>query len=650
MCGIVVALAFGKLNKKEEAIRQQIMRFMTTEMLVLTEPRGKDATGAAILFTDGNYFGIKRGEEVTSFLAKTSHDKDNYGSLSKLWMEYEQPVKVYLGHCRKGTKGDKEDNANNHPIKIGNIVGIHNGGIENADEIFKRLGCKRDGEVDSEAIFRLFDYFTDNGKEPFSMDMVEELIKRLSGPFAVTCFNADNPFQIPMFRDGRPIELIFLKEYGILFAVSDIQFWTIAQFRYERLVSYTGVGLPSILGMTIEKEMMTDDSAYLFDLTIKCNKETKLKDLGQWRKIGRTKVWDVIPTKTNNTYNWQNNNSYNKKADENKTLTSSKTVQSKTTDKKDEKPGDGEELRRVFNHMTKRYETKAIGQKTVKDNESVVIPLTKDSTTKSTAEVQTGNKPTETEAVASEAIKDKGLDTDEITPGSSKAVAIEDKTDYSSPTAVKQTTVENKTENDELVVVDMTPEPPEFVAAANEEYNRLPMEKRGYGDLDTLLHDLDIAKPALASLGSQYVANRVAKLKWVQGFIAGCKWFTKNKKSDEDSTEKNEKTKKQEKHIANLKTLVAILAGYFSRTYLKFQNAVVKDMADEVKFILDTTTLDVDETEKLFNEYQKVHIKDAVEAVKVVQKSMEKAKALTNSANAAGGTGKDESQNNSGAV
>jgi len=129
MCGIVVGLAFGKLNQRDEAMRQRLLRYFTTELLVATEERGRDATGAAILFDDGKYMGLKRGERVSDFLSVFGESKDCYGSLLKVWREHPSRSRIYLGHCRAGTTGDKEDNENNHPIKIGNLVGIHNGVI-----------------------------------------------------------------------------------------------------------------------------------------------------------------------------------------------------------------------------------------------------------------------------------------------------------------------------------------------------------------------------------------------------------------------------------------------------------------------------------------------------------------------------------------
>jgi glucosamine 6-phosphate synthetase-like amidotransferase/phosphosugar isomerase protein len=65
-----------------------------------------------------------------------------------------------LVHVRDYTKGHPTIEANNHPIRHGSIVGIHNGIIVNDEEIFARYGLERaepEMTVDSEAIFALLD-------------------------------------------------------------------------------------------------------------------------------------------------------------------------------------------------------------------------------------------------------------------------------------------------------------------------------------------------------------------------------------------------------------------------------------------------------------------------------------------------------------
>jgi glutamine---fructose-6-phosphate transaminase (isomerizing) len=65
-----------------------------------------------------------------------------------------------LIHVRDFTKGRPEIAANNHPIRHGSVVGIHNGVIENDDELLARYGIDRaepQMTVDSEAIFALME-------------------------------------------------------------------------------------------------------------------------------------------------------------------------------------------------------------------------------------------------------------------------------------------------------------------------------------------------------------------------------------------------------------------------------------------------------------------------------------------------------------
>src|SRR5581483_6618121 len=63
-----------------------------------------------------------------------------------------------LLHVRDYTKGHPTIEANNHPIRHGAVVGVHNGIIENDDALFRAHGIERaapEMTVDSEAIFAL---------------------------------------------------------------------------------------------------------------------------------------------------------------------------------------------------------------------------------------------------------------------------------------------------------------------------------------------------------------------------------------------------------------------------------------------------------------------------------------------------------------
>src|SRR5256714_8486368 len=63
-----------------------------------------------------------------------------------------------LVHVRDYTKGHPSIAANNHPVRHGPVVGIHNGIITNDDELLAPHSCARaepEMTVDSEAVFAL---------------------------------------------------------------------------------------------------------------------------------------------------------------------------------------------------------------------------------------------------------------------------------------------------------------------------------------------------------------------------------------------------------------------------------------------------------------------------------------------------------------
>lgn len=84
------------------------------------------------------------------------------GGASGLLDEIELPscTSQALVHVRDFTKGHPEIEANNHPIRHGCVVGVHNGIVENDDGLLESYGIARHEEgmtVDSEAIFALME-------------------------------------------------------------------------------------------------------------------------------------------------------------------------------------------------------------------------------------------------------------------------------------------------------------------------------------------------------------------------------------------------------------------------------------------------------------------------------------------------------------
>jgi glucosamine 6-phosphate synthetase-like amidotransferase/phosphosugar isomerase protein len=105
--------------------------------------RGADAVGYAYRANDGRV-------DVTKLR----------GGASALLDEIAVPraVSQVILHVRDYTKGHPDIEVNNHPIRHGTVVGVHNGVIENDDDLLSRHGIERSHRemtVDSEAIFAL---------------------------------------------------------------------------------------------------------------------------------------------------------------------------------------------------------------------------------------------------------------------------------------------------------------------------------------------------------------------------------------------------------------------------------------------------------------------------------------------------------------
>lgn len=106
-----------------------------------------------------------------------------------------------LIHVRDYTKGHPTIAANNHPVRHGAVVGVHNGIILNDDEIFARHGFERqepEMTVDTEAIFALVDEYG------LSRDAFEEL----TGSMATAWFDERLTDTMFIARGvGRPLWL-----------------------------------------------------------------------------------------------------------------------------------------------------------------------------------------------------------------------------------------------------------------------------------------------------------------------------------------------------------------------------------------------------------------------------------------------------------
>jgi glucosamine 6-phosphate synthetase-like amidotransferase/phosphosugar isomerase protein len=128
----------------------------------LSERSGVDRTFAAQALLAGI---ADRGADAVGYAYRGGHDEypvvtKQRTAASRLLERITVPAHAneLLIHVRDYTKGHPSIPANNHPVRHGPVVGIHNGIIVNDDELLAPHSCARAEprmSVDSEAIFAL---------------------------------------------------------------------------------------------------------------------------------------------------------------------------------------------------------------------------------------------------------------------------------------------------------------------------------------------------------------------------------------------------------------------------------------------------------------------------------------------------------------
>ncbi len=151
------------------------------------EYRGYDSAGIALM-TDRDFSVRKRTGKVEE--------------LKKLCMDDPIDSCCGIGHTRWATHGGVTD-VNAHPHRVGNVVLIHNGIIENYKQLVTEyaLEDKLCSETDSEVVAALLDTFYEG--DPTAA--IKKTVKALSGAFALCIMFADVPDTIFAIRNVSPM-------------------------------------------------------------------------------------------------------------------------------------------------------------------------------------------------------------------------------------------------------------------------------------------------------------------------------------------------------------------------------------------------------------------------------------------------------------
>src|SRR5258705_871804 len=213
-------------------------------LLAAIAERGADAVGYAYRRPSDTYATVVKQRTPASLLLDR--------------ISVPQEATQLLLHVRDYTKGHPSIAANNHPVRHGPVVGIHNGIITNDDELLAPHSCARAEPrmtVDSEAIFAIAAHSRNDARA----------LEHLRGAMATGWLDEREPGVVFVARgSGRPL-WIGEGRHGVCFASTKLALEVLEQYLPLKLrMRELGEGMLLALkdGAIVRKERFRPDLEY----------------------------------------------------------------------------------------------------------------------------------------------------------------------------------------------------------------------------------------------------------------------------------------------------------------------------------------------------------------------------------------------------
>jgi glutamine---fructose-6-phosphate transaminase (isomerizing) len=210
MCGIVGIVSHSPVADK------------ILESLKRLEYRGYDSSGIATL-SDGRIEQIKAKGRISSLISEIKSRGGVKGNIG-------------IAHTRWATHG-KPSILNSHPHSTDRLALVHNGVVENFEELKDFLGQKGRNfstDTDTEVIAKLIDYYIDLGLA--NIDAVRQSVEKLQGSFAIAVIFLGPEEEIIVAKRGAPLAIGF--NNGEAYIASD----SYAIVPYTNKISYLEEG------------------------------------------------------------------------------------------------------------------------------------------------------------------------------------------------------------------------------------------------------------------------------------------------------------------------------------------------------------------------------------------------------------------------
>ena len=250
MCGLCGIL----FERRRRTARERAhLLDIFTRLLVLSESRGRHASGVGWIRSDGSC-GVYKAPMPASELVRQK-------AYVKAIAAIDNKTTLLMGHTRWRTQGSETNNDNNHPLVLApevqdapTLLLTHNGHVTNADALFRRFGFAREAEVDSEILLHLAAAAVSRGI--WDLVHLRRYLARCHGTMTAIFASTAFPRDIIIAKGNKPLSLVYSPCHRVTFYASELSLlaevlgerdeWeelqlppmTLALFSGERLVEY----------------------------------------------------------------------------------------------------------------------------------------------------------------------------------------------------------------------------------------------------------------------------------------------------------------------------------------------------------------------------------------------------------------------------
>jgi glucosamine--fructose-6-phosphate aminotransferase (isomerizing) len=239
------------------------------EGLKRLEYRGYDSAGVAVI--NGSLRRLRSCGRVAA--------------LEKLAGEQRLEGTIGIGHTRWATHGAPSER-NAHPHVSGGVSVVHNGIVENHDEVrgrLRALGYQFASDTDTEVIAHLVHSHLKGGLS--LLRSVESSIRQLRGAYAIAVIAADHPSRLVVARMGAPL-LLGIGE-GENFAASD----TSALLQVTRSLIYLEEG--DCAEVTLQAVRIVDARGHVVERPLQVSRlPAEAIELGSYRHYMQKEIFE----------------------------------------------------------------------------------------------------------------------------------------------------------------------------------------------------------------------------------------------------------------------------------------------------------------------------------------------------------------------